>query len=364
MNGERLLLMSMAEELDQTDDFEDAPSGPVVESDEYGDRFDGMSDSQIEAEAKTMGWKPASVFSSGPPENYKDARRFIWDGENSLPMLRKNQRELTGRLARAVDELTATRGEVASLRGKVETQAEALESAYRMGKNAEKRAYDQAMKDLKAELKAAAAEGDTDKVEAVSEQIEAAAAGRAETERSEPPKPPADPEPPRRKLDPPYEEFLANNPWFYADKELGDSMTRWHNSVMQSRAGKTMTLAETLERAKSMVIEEFPEKFPAPPKPRKPEPEPVADDEDDDDAPVSARPRGAAVVAPRASGARARVADPFDAIDDPDERKDAIRVYRGIVAGNDPDMTPAEYMELYMNPHADIKAMRAKRKKA
>src|SRR3970040_676509 len=126
--------------------------------------------------AKTLGWVPKEEY-KGNPEKWRDAEEFNEFGERLNPILRENNKRLEAQL-RTKEEAHAK--ELAEIRASVAKFAKLHEET-------EKVAYAKALADLRAERKEALAEGDYDRAEEVTEQIEnAKTAAKAEKEVREP----------------------------------------------------------------------------------------------------------------------------------------------------------------------------------
>ena len=101
----------------------------------------------IEARAREMGWVPQEEF-KGNPDRWTDAETWVKNGENAIPLLRKDNENL--------------RGEVRHLKELFQNSQEAIQALQEVHTEATKRAVEQAKKDLMAEIRAAREEGDVD----------------------------------------------------------------------------------------------------------------------------------------------------------------------------------------------------------
>jgi hypothetical protein len=147
----------------------------------------------FEGEARQQGWKPLDEF-SGDPDKHKSAEQFVKDGEEKLSLSNARVKHLTASL-----EAEKRRGT------RLEKDFEAIRG---MMTGMEKRAYDRAMGDLKAQQEAAVESGDVDSFKAIGERMETLRKDAAPEETK--PKLKYEPAVIQRK----YADFLAENEWF------------------------------------------------------------------------------------------------------------------------------------------------------
>lgn len=315
------------EDLDAPDDEPDEDDPPEIEA---------VSDEQ---RARAMGWKPLAEF-RGDPRQWVDFPEFLRKGDEELPILRDQNRRMAERLAR-------TDGQMQALEARV-TDAE------RIARTAGDAGYQRALGDLKRQQRAAVAEGDTAAYDEIEVQIDAMEEERAKVfappARAAPAAAPGQQSPD----DPAIQGFIAANADWFSDPtrpHLRNRMILLHNAVIAEHPG--MPIAQQLAVAKADLAKIFPDigdpvaRAPAPQQPRP-------------------RLRAPSALAP-SSGAgfsqpRRRSTDPFDKIP-ADERAEARAAFAA-VQRHDPESRADEYVALYLNPHADIIAMRrANRKK-
>jgi len=199
----------------------------------------------VEQEAKEVGWRPQEEF-QGDPEKWVDAAEFLRRGETMLPILRGNLRDLKKELKdrdrkheTAMAEITKTLVEFKEFASKSET-----------------RAYEKAVKDVRAEMKKAATEGDTVAYERAEADLEALTtkSGKA------PDKPAAMTIP--SGWDKPKEtreEWLKENDWYLKDPWLGKEADALANHLSMNKIYPTMK--DMLEEITRLMKEQFPEKF-------------------------------------------------------------------------------------------------------
>jgi len=184
---------------------------------------------EVIAQAKSMGHAPLEEW-RGDPDKWVDAQVFVDRGKNRIPILNERIKHQ----AQQLNEMKATMAEFASHYTGVQ-----------------KKAYERAIRDLKAAQTEAVAEGDTAKFSAVDQQIEHLRAN-----------PPAAPniQPPDPSQDPVFQEWLGENQWYKDDKQLGAYAEASAGPyVRQSNPG--LVGADFLDEVRKEVAARFPEKF-------------------------------------------------------------------------------------------------------
>lgn len=301
---------------------------------------------QMETEARRQGWRPLAEY-RGAAGKWKSAKKFIEDGQNYIPFLQKDLREAREQNERISTEMEGLRTEVGQTRQQMQQLLDFSRKSSQAG-------YDRAIRDLKQQQREAASTGDVTTFDKIEEQISAMDEERAAASEPAAPAPrkedPPKPEP-KVTVDPAYGQWYSENPWFNRDRVLNAAMIEAHNGVLNESPG--LGVYESLERAKEAVMVDFPKKFglpdkggnepPAPAPPRRPA--------------GALRPRGGNDGAPR----RPATDDPIEAIEDARTRADARAGYAQ-AARSMPDLTKAEYMEIFTNPHADVLSIRRARK--
>lgn len=121
---------------------------------------------EIESRARTMGWLPKEEF-RGNPDNHVDAETFVRMAETSLPHLKGTLKTMERKMVEQDQLIRQQTGEVQDLKN---TLTEFVE----FSKGAEQRAYNRAVKELRAEQNKAKEAGDlpafveaTEKLDAV-----------------------------------------------------------------------------------------------------------------------------------------------------------------------------------------------------
>lgn len=178
----------------------------------------------VEDRALTMGWTPLNQF-KGDPAKFVDAETFVKRGEEFLPFVKAALKRSDAQ----VEKLTKTLAKFQDHHTKTEA-----------------RAYERAMKDLKAELANAAAAGDAEAVENITDQIvdlNKDAAGK--------------PEPGKHDSDV-VEAWVNDNPWYRTDDVMAAAAAAIASKLeSQGVTDTARQLAEVTKRIKA----EFPHKF-------------------------------------------------------------------------------------------------------
>ena len=99
-----------------------------------------MAEEAIEIQAKAMGWRPEEEF-KGDPGKWKDAETFVSDGYQILPILRERTKTMASKMDVTNQELAKTQG--------------LLKTLTDHHKKTDERAYERAMRDIKADQRKA-----------------------------------------------------------------------------------------------------------------------------------------------------------------------------------------------------------------
>lgn len=310
-----------------------------------GDAPEGETQEQLEARARTMGWKPQAEY-RGDPRRWTDARAFIAHGEETLPILRDQNRRMS-------EKQVALEGRLSDQARTISEQAAAIQDAMKLARQANDAGYNRAMRELTDKRLEAVESGDTNTFKQVQEEIDA-----METARREPAptpvvvaKPAVDPA--AVVLDPAITAFVDANPWFNSNPVLTKAMVDMHNAVIKE--SPLMDVADQLKVAKERLAMTFPSLGAAPAATSAEEPEDVHTERP--------RPRARAPVAPDAPDRRPRAPAPgalISSIADATERAQARTAFNNIQR-QDPGFTEQEYMAMIDNPSADVLALRSSR---
>lgn len=167
---------------------------------------------EIESTAREMGWRPKEEF-RGDVEKWVEAEEFVRRGENFIPLLRKSNAELKGKL----DSTTA---EVKQLKDIIQASHEAIEALKEYQGAETKRQVERARKELMAQLKTARDDGDVEAEELVREQLQSIKEVKEEVKAS-PPTPAVTPipvaTPATEAPHPDFEAWVSDNLWFKTD---------------------------------------------------------------------------------------------------------------------------------------------------
>lgn len=180
---------------------------------------------QAEAEARRNGWKPKDEF-KGDPANWVDAGEFNRRGKEIAAIVQAQNKELRKEL----NDLKRTMREASDYWSK-----------------AEKRAYDEAQKDLEARLAEAAETGDVEGAKAIARDI----AGLAKEVSAPKPSTPDEPEE--------MTDWKAENPWFAKDAAMRGAAIEIVNDLLRDEPNAS--IRRQLKEVDRRIREEFPHKF-------------------------------------------------------------------------------------------------------
>lgn len=174
----------------------------------------------IEQTARSMGWRPQEDW-TGDPEKWVDAEEFVERGEQILPILRANNRDLRDNVLTLKQQNDKLGHELAATRSIVQ----GLEKHFN---ESLQRQLTEQRRQLKAELKDAVEDRDTDRELDIRDQLDqlsdaekAAKAKQKENQDKLKPAPKTDPE-----IDPTFTAWKNENPWFGEDKKRTRAVVR------------------------------------------------------------------------------------------------------------------------------------------
>lgn len=160
---------------------------------------------QTEAKARQMGWVPLEKF-KGDPAKWRPAEDYIARGEEVLPILKHNNRQL-------LDKLTGLEATVESLKAAKAEADESMEALRKYHEETAQREYDRAMRDLKAAKIDAIREGDHERAAQLEGQIDTL------KEPAKLPEPKRTTQTTTPQENPVVTQWLADNAEMMADKE-------------------------------------------------------------------------------------------------------------------------------------------------
>ena len=197
----------------------------------------------VEALAKEMGWADAENW-KGDPEKHVDAKTFIKNGPEILKTTLRKQDETA-----------------AETNAKLKEMRESMDEFAKFNRDVEKKSYDRARSDLKAEQRQAVQDGDEDAYDAAEAKID-------DLDKAKPTEKPEKDE--KAEFDAVGEadlkEFMADNSWYGAD---GDVKATAYAESIASVVGQKYQGKAFYEKIIKEVKKEFPEKFSNPNRGRK-----------------------------------------------------------------------------------------------
>lgn len=313
------------------------PQDVEVASGEPERRGQGLTPTEQRAYQK--GWRPLHQY-RGAPGSWISAEEFLRRGEENLSLLRSD-------LHRAIQQQERMASENKELRALIERQGAAIADMAKQREAAEKMGYDRAIAEQRERRRAAAASGDmvsyVDADEKISE-IEERRAAVAPAPIPAPAAPAPQPEPQINPgaYPPEVEAFVRDNDWFRTDRVLNLAMQTAHIDLLDSAPG--LSLADNLKQAKERVMAQYPRKFGL-----------------SEQQPAKQPPRGPSQ--PRPGTPPRTPSKGLMRIEDAAERAEAARGFAS-ARNSMPDLTEDEYVDIYLDPKADVLAARAARKAA
>lgn len=222
---------------------------------EYDEGLDNdQGNPEVEKSARALGWVPQDKF-KGNPEKWVDAQEFMDRADNLMPILRENNRRLKA-------DLLTRDTEIGTLKDKLQGMETAVEKLQRHYTDANKRAVENAKRQLKDELKQAREDNDVDAELEIQERLDAVR--KTEQDLAEEDKKKKDPPPntPEDKTDPEVKAWAAENPWFGQDKKKTKAFLRLGEDLRDD--GLELTGREFLEECLRVYEEQYGEEEPEP----------------------------------------------------------------------------------------------------
>lgn len=196
-----------------------------------------MSDEEAQSEAYKLGWRGKEEF-NGDPEKFKDAKTFLNEANNNIPMLRENFKKIEASNRRLQEQFERMGAEVAQTNRRLE--------------EAERRGYENALKDIEARQRKAVEDGNLSEFDDLQKQKEALGT-----------KPQKQTQQTKGGLDIndqiAIQVFESQNPWFRKDAELNQDMRGFIMAIKSSNPD--MPMAEVLEKARERTIRVNQDKF-------------------------------------------------------------------------------------------------------
>lgn len=337
-------------------EFEDTPD-PAIEGVNDDGQHEERTDEEFEAQARADGWVPPAEMRNPGRRPPMTAKEFVIRGETILPLVNAKNRELRQKIDRQAGQMEALTRTVAE-------QKEAIDAAMNLARTAGDRGYKRALADLEAKRDAAVEIGDQTAFRQTQDEIDVM---KEERRAADAPAPraaaplvvPVEGDPPPG-MHPDVHEFTErpDNAWFKADQGLREALMAHHQLVRIRTPG--LSMAEELRRARAALVEDFPEKFG---RARAAPQEDPSLDPDEDERPLPSPRRAAPVMTPGVRSERGRPAsDPFSQIPDHAERAELRAEFAKLQRG-DPNASASEFVQIYLDPKADVLSMLQKRKK-
>lgn len=204
---------------------------------------DAPESSQSDAEARLMGWVPEEDF-RGPKEHWVDAETFLERGRTILPIVKKNNAELTKKLL-ALEAKDRER----------EAAIAEWKSFMKESQERERAEFTRQMAELRAQKKQAISDGDGDAVLAIDDAIDAIKEKQKEPKKEEPT--------PTNVPDPAFVAWAEENSWYGVDEDK----TAYANGIGPSvkQAHPHLTGKAFLDMVAARVEAKFPSKAVRPP---------------------------------------------------------------------------------------------------
>lgn len=166
-----------------------------------------------ETEARNLGWLPKEEF-KGDESHWVDAKEFVERGKVLMPILAKNNKRLQR-------ELLTRDAQIGTLTERLDAATAALEKLEKHYTEANKRAVENAKRQLKEELKQARADNDVDAEFEIQEKLGQLNAAPVET-----PQKPVEKKDDAPQLSPEFREWNSKNPWFGTDPKKTKEVMR------------------------------------------------------------------------------------------------------------------------------------------
>lgn len=215
-----------------------------------------MSDGiDVEVQARQLGWVPKEEF-KGPEERWVDAGEFVRRGEEIMPILRQNNRELTRKLAE-----TAQLAD--SLKKKVEENTEAMADFRKYHEESLVTALENQRKELTQQLKLAREDGDVEAEIKIGDQLDEVRQQQKDLKaKKEQPSKSADDDDDKfaasPELHPDFQGWQEDNEWFGKDKVRTRYAMVAAQEILDSPETKGLKGRAFFDKVTEMTFEAFP----------------------------------------------------------------------------------------------------------
>ncbi len=224
---------------------------------------------EVESRARLMGWKDKTEFDR-PPERWVSAEEFVRRGEDTLPILKQNYRQLETKFGEVASKLSGTEAALAA-------NSAALEHLRDITITAEQRAFERAKREfdrdkgyLESQRDIAASQADVATVQRISKQLEGLDAPKPfEVKVAPAPVTPVQPavQPNAPRMDPDEQRAVegfvaAEAKWFKTDKEASAFASARYGTLLEERP--ELSHVERLAEVKRSVMKAYPQHFDSP----------------------------------------------------------------------------------------------------
>lgn len=191
----------------------------------------------VEQRAMRLGWVPKDQF-KGDPDKHRSAEEFLDRGVNMLPLLQRDNEKLHRGMSR--------------LEKRLEEQSRTFEEFQKFSQQGMEREYKRGKAEAEAKLDTAIQNADVAGAQQARRELAAIEEARPQPvqERKEPDKP---------KVDPVFQDWMDENPWFNSDQALQGYAGKQYSILEKKYPGRAPR--ELLDETKKLVMDKFPEEF-------------------------------------------------------------------------------------------------------
>ena len=181
--------------------------------------------------ARMMGHIPKEEF-RGDPEKWVPPDKYVERAENLMPVLKS--------------QLGKYENKISNLEAQIESQKKTTEKLLKMGETVQKRAYEQAKRDLTAQQVQAVSDGDVEKWQRLEDQKESLP--QPEVIEAEQPV-----------SSPVFDQWRSGNEWYLKDEDMTDFANLYGQKMQQQNPN--MPYDQILTSVEKKIKETFPTKF-------------------------------------------------------------------------------------------------------